>query len=218
MPNNLLNIFKSKTWDIFSFQIIVLVLTYFILFYNATSNIENFQYKWTKLHSGNDATWLVKADYYSSRKSFTDTYSLDIFHGDQFISSINCDGIKFEKYCKTKYQENGTLPIIDLIYEKGLSPSNKNVTYRIYSFNIIENNELKKIKHLSPTYQPNKQSSYLFTSISFLLNVLAHLWILRSWLKTRTENFYEYLLVKIGLPITTAIACMIFMQQVNTYY
>lgn len=218
-----IKIFKSKTWDLFSFQIIVLFISYLILTLNVTKNIENFQYSWEKLYSEDDNKWYVKADSYSSRKSFSDNYDLDIYQNENYISSIKCSGIKFKKYCKVKYEENIKLPITDLTYEKGISPSNSRIIYRIYSFTIVENNDKKKITNLSSTFSPNKHSSYLFTSISILLLLLTHLWIIRTWLRTRLPNFpseitLEYLLMKIGLPISTLFGFILFLQELKTYY
>ena len=218
-----IKILKSETWDLFSFQIIVLFITYLIFTLNITKNIENFQYSWEKLYSENDSKQYVRIDSYSSRKSFSDNYDLEIYQNENYISSINCSGVKFKKYCKDKYDENIKLPITNLTYEKGISPSNRKIIYRIYSFTIIENNGQKKITNLSPTFSPNKHSSYLFIGISILLLLLAHLWIIRTWLTTRLTNFpnaiaLEYLLIKIGLPISTLLGFIFFLEEVKTYY
>ena len=214
------NFFKSKNWETFSFQICLLTLTYFILFFNINSDIVNFKYTWTKANTSPDSQWHIKVSSKSSRRSFSDTYYLNIYNNQQFLSSVTCDGIMFEKYCKEKLKINQPLPIQNLVYEIGVSPSKNNISHRIFSFEIIDNNQIKKIENLSPTYKPNKHSNYLFTSFAIFFTLLVHFWVIYKWLKTHKRhftksNYSEYFLIKIGLPISSIVLFVIFIHQLS---
>ncbi|MCU4378343.1 hypothetical protein [Acinetobacter haemolyticus] len=211
-------IFENKSWNSFLINCVLLATTYAILVIQISLYHQNFYYKWKEKHIYEDSSFKIYSSYKIKRKSFLKTYYLEIYKEDQLFYKDEC-ALSLERYCESLL-ERGGLPIKNLKYKEGVSPSN-NIIYSIRSFEIIHNGENKKIDYSSVMDTPKKQNNIFFIMVAILLCLAVHIWILRKWFLTKKKDFteakqLEYWITKIGLPLSVVVAFSLFFYELQT--
>lgn len=203
-----MKIFKSKSWDIFTISASFLVLFNFILSTQVSSYIEMFEYSWERNLILNSPSLKVYASSRSPRKSFSKNYYLNIYQNNEKFAEVSC-GMTLENYCKSLLDITNGLPIQNLKYETGTSPSKSNIIYLINSFEIINHNRIKKIENFTDG-SSKKKNSIIFIGIAGLPYAITQIWIIRKWFLTNKKDFnqsqkWEYWLIKLGLPALSVV-------------
>ncbi|MCH7331771.1 hypothetical protein [Acinetobacter modestus] len=207
---------KSKSWNEILINCTLLVITYGILAMQVGIYHKNFNYKWTEKFIREDSSFKIYSYYKVKRKSLFKTYYLKIYKGDQLFYTDEC-ALSLENYCKS-ILERGGLSIQNLKYKEGIGRYNQDVIYYVQSFEIINNGENKKIDYSLVDTNPKKGNNIFFIIIALLLCLNAHIWIVRKWFLTRRKDFsevnqLEYLVVKIGLPLSVVVAFILFFNE-----
>lgn len=161
-------LFKSKSWDTFTLCLSVLIFSYFFLYINARNYIETADYHWQQKQISNDSTFTIHASAHSSRRSFGKSYYLNIYQDADGFAKVSCD-FSLEKYCKQLYDQSTTLSIQNLRYKEAISASGQNLVRIVQSFEIIENNHIKKIYHDESALPKKKQKqiNLIYLGIGF---------------------------------------------------